>query len=175
MKFRVHTALHEESSNGWIWASSPRLRARSIVRITNVETRLSIHCEYREIDSFFLARFNRGKPEGANEMTMKENPIAISLWYRAALGISEIGKDIDLEIEPEGLKWFGVIRAGSQHPDVIARLATRLGVLGVWLGVTSIFVSLLSFASCLWFRVIAISFVAIAALMGFFLTKGVRE
>lgn len=176
MKFRVHTALHEESSSGWIWASRPELRARGVVRITNHANRRSIHCEYREIDTFFLKRFNRGKPDEASEMKMQENPIVISWWYRAALGILEIGKDVDLDLTPERLKLIGVIRAGSQHPDVITRLATRLGVLGVWLGVTSIVVSLLSFnPKSLLVRSVGIGFVILAGLFGIWLSKGVGE
>ena len=101
MKFRVHTALHEETNNGWIWATYPQLQARSVVQITNLATKRSVHCEYREIDKFFLKRFNQSKPDATNQMTLEENPIAISLWYRNALGIQGIGMDVDLELNSE--------------------------------------------------------------------------
>jgi len=119
MKFRIHTALHGETNNGWIWASFPQLQARSVILITNTETKRSVHCEYREIDKFFLKRFNQCKPDIANQMTMEENPVLISLWYRNALGIRGIGVDVDLELVSERFKLLGIIRAGSQHPDMI--------------------------------------------------------
>jgi hypothetical protein len=176
MKFRVHTALHEESSDGWIWASNTGLRPRSIVQITNRETARSVHCEYREIDTFFLRRFNRDKPHGASEMTLEENPIAIGLWYRAALGIPGVGKGAELELAPQKFKGIAAIRAGSQHPDVMTRLATRLGILGAWLGVTSIVVSLLSLnPNSLLFRAAAIGFAILTGIAGLWLSKGVKE
>lgn len=182
MRFRVHTALHEESSNGWIWASLPELRGRHhditrrIVKITNPDTRRSIHCEYRELDTFFLRRYNRDKPHDARGLTIDEAPIVINLWYRAALGISGINVDVDLDVRPEKVKWLGAIRAGSQHPDVITRLATGLGVIGVWLGVTSVVVSLMSFRpDSLLFRAVAIAIVILSALFGIWLSKGVNE
>jgi hypothetical protein len=90
---------------------------------------------------------------------MEENPIAISLWYRNALGIQGIGMDADLELNAERFTLLGIIRSGSQHPDMISRLATHLGVLGVWLGITNIVVSLLSFHPAgLWVPGIGIGF-----------------
>lgn len=176
MKFRVHTALHEETSSGWIWASCPQVRARSIVRITNVNNKRSVHCEYREIDRFFLDRFNRGKPDTASEMTMEENPIVISLWYRNALGIPGIGRNVDIDLNPEKCQLLGILRSGSQHPDVITRLATRLGVVSIWLGVTSIVVSLLSFhPKSLWFPAAGIGFILLVGSFGIWLSKGVGE
>lgn len=176
MKFRVHTALHEETNNGWIWAWYPQLHARSVVRITNLVTKRSVHCEYREIDKFFLKRFNQSKPDAANQMTTEENPIVISLWYRNALGIQGIGVDADLELDTEGFKLLGIIRSGSQHPDMISRLATRLGVLGVWLGITSIVVSLLSFhPTGLWFPCIGIGVILLTGVLGIWLSKGVEN
>ena len=176
MTFRVHTALHEETNNGWIWASYPQLQARSIVQITNRATKRSVHCEYREIDKFFLKRFNQSKPDAANSMTMEESPIAISLWYRNALGIKGIGMDADLELNAEKFKLLGVIRSGSQHPDMISRLATRLGVLGVWLGITSIVVSLLSFhPTGPWVPNIGIGFILLSAVLAIWLSKGVQS
>jgi hypothetical protein len=176
MNFRVHTALHEETNNGWIWASYPQLQARSVVQITNLATKRSVHCEYREIDKFFLKRFNQSKPDAANQMTMEENPMAISLWYRNALGIQGIGMDVDLELNAERFKLLGIVRSGSQHPDMISRLATRLGVLGVWLGITSIVVSLLSFHPAgLWFPGIGIGVILLTGMFGIWLSKGVEN
>ena len=176
MKFRVHTALHEETSNGWIWASCPQFQARTIVRIINVESNRSVHCEYREIDAFFLKRFNQGKPETASQMTMEENPIVISLWYRKALGIPGIGMDANLDLKFEKYKLLGIIRSGSQHPDVITRLATRLGVVSVWLGITSIVVSLLSFhPKSAWFPGIGFAFILFAGVLGWWFSKGIEQ
>ena len=176
MKFRIHTALHEETNNGWIWALYPQLQARSVVRITNPTNGRSVHCEYREIDKFFLKRFNQCKPDMANQMTMEENPIAISLWYRNALGIHGIGMDVDLELNPDRFKLLGIVRSGSQHPDMISRLATRLGVLGVWLGITSIVVSLLSFhPTGLWLPGVGIGSILLTAVLGIWLSKGVEN
>lgn len=176
MKFRIHTALHEETNNGWIWALYPQLQPRSVVQIKNLATKRSVHCEYREIDKFFLRRFNQSKMDQANQMTVDENPMVIGLWYRNALGIQGIGMDVDLELNAERFKALGIVRSGSQHPDMISRLATRLGVLGVWLGITSIVVSLLSFHPAgPWFPGLGFAFILLTGVLGIWLSKGVEN
>lgn len=176
MKFHIHTAIHEESNNGWVWARIPGLRSRAIVRITNLENNRSVHCEYRKIDDLFLDHYNRFKPDRSRQMVLAEKPIMINLWYRSALGIERIDVDADLYFRPETFKVLGMIRAGSQHPDVITRLATRLGMLGVWLGMVSIVISLISLNAvppCL--RLLGITFMAATGVLGVFLSRGIKD
>lgn len=180
MNFRVHRALHEETNSGWVWARRGELVPRSIVRITNTANGRVVCCEYREIDRFFLQIYCRRYPDNTMILKTDENPIVISFWYRNALGIRSIEKDIDqnvdLIIQPERLKILGMIRTGSQHPDIVARLATRLGILGVWLGAAGIATSLLFFnPSSLSARAVVAGFVIAAGLLGVWLSKGVRE
>lgn len=175
MRFRVHAALHEESTSGWVWSKVDNVESRSLVRIVSKTTNKSVICEYREIDSFFLHYFNARRRDGSQEMTMVERPVVISSWYRGALGIKGIGHDVELNITPVRLRWLGSIQGGCQHPDVVVRLATRLGVLGVWLGLTSVMMSVLSFE---WFRkpwLIAILLTAVigAGILASVVCKGV--
>jgi hypothetical protein len=61
----------------------------------------------------------------------------MSQWYRDALGIVETtiksGQRTRLTIRVPWQPW-GSIRAACQHPDVVACIGTRLGVIGAWLG-----------------------------------------
>lgn len=73
----------------------------------------------------------------------KDGPIiVIGEWYRNHLGIPDsthrTKKKARLVIEPQAVPVWAELRVAAHHPDPMVRLATRLGVLGAWLGVLGI-------------------------------------
>jgi hypothetical protein len=172
-KFYIQAALHDESSSGWIWASQPGLLARSLVKITNKRNNKSIICEYREIDQYFAKTYNQASDEkGAEGLQSDKKPIVISLWYRHALGIGSERIYEELSIDPVS-SILSTIRAGSQHPDQMVRLATGLGMVGVWLGLDSIAFSLLSLFHGITITCIALSIMIVSGGIFLYLCKGV--
>jgi hypothetical protein len=65
----------------------------------------------------------------------------LSDWYRKALDIKPAHK-AQLDIESLKDHFWCALRAGCQHPDPMVRLATRLGVLGTWLGISGLLFAL---------------------------------
>jgi hypothetical protein len=174
-KFYIQAALHGESSSGWIWAARSELLARSFVKITNKRNRKSVICEYREIDSYFIKTYDCASEEKCAEpLRLDKNPIVMSLWYRHALGIKNEGIYEDLSIDPISSK-FSVIRAGSQHPDPMVRLATGLGLVGVWLGIDSIGLSLIPLIPYFGINCLVLAVMVITGCFFLHLGKGVRR
>lgn len=173
-KFYIQAALHGESSSGWIWAHQPELLARSLVRITNKRNNKCVVCEYREIDSYFVKTYNQASSEkDAEPLQLDKNPIVISLWYRHALAIDEKTYE-ELSIDPV-TNILATIRAGSEHPDQMVRLATGLGMLGVWLGLDSIALGLLSLIPGVIMTCIALGIMMISGGLFLYLGKGIKR
>jgi hypothetical protein len=128
-EFAVYAAIADESNEGWIWLySANQLPTRTIVKITNVDTDRSVYCVSRRVDENF------------QRLSTKQLPldtVVMSQWYRDALGIVETtiksGQRTRLTIRVPWQPWDS-IRAACQHPDVVACIGTRLGVIGAWLG-----------------------------------------
>jgi hypothetical protein len=55
---------------------------------------------------------------------------------------SETEHPVHLQIKPLRLWGWRSLRVTSHHPNIVVRLATRLSVLGAWLGITSIMTSI---------------------------------
>lgn len=140
MLYRVLAALDRHLDSGFVWTNDPRVHGRSLIRILNPETGKSIYCEALRADKNFMAQYASGN-------TFQPSPttpfIVINGWYRANLEIDETNADINLSIEL--CKGFlAQIRAGLAHPQVIARIATILGLTGVLLGVLGLIVGVIS-------------------------------
>lgn len=132
----IRKALAEESNEGWVWMAK---RSRTIVRINHPEGRRSVYCQVRDLrDNNFTRRYN--KPPRRN-IVYPDETIVMGQWYRDALGIpgataaDNVGGRADLIVKELSRWGWGALRAACHHPDAYVRLATRLGVLGAWLGV----------------------------------------
>ena len=135
----IRASLHDEANEGWVWVED--FPSRSLIRIINQTNDRSVVCKTRKFDKNFLDRYNA---EGAGRIEineLKQNTIVMSGWYRDALGgfgttdkDNETGK-VSLNLCPlrRWKPWYQM-RAASHHPDIVVRLGTRLGALGVWLG-----------------------------------------
>ena len=152
MEFDVYAALHEETDKGWVWFLDPNLTSRMTVTIVNGHK--TLYCEYREIDENFLTLYNERShtrkidPEGTwaeahqkhdlhklNNPRKFQNILVISGWYRDALGIGEKAQSCNLDIKRPRCSAWADLRAACQHPEPGVRVATRVGLLGTWLGV----------------------------------------
>jgi len=147
--YRIYPSLFEEMNEGYVWVNEPEWDSRKVARITNVSNGKTIYCETRTIDDGFKNNY-REKNSGINdtrplEMVLEEgdNQIVISQWYRDDLKI-DTGKDVKLRIEKSC--WpYGNYFAAIQHPNVVSRLASRIGIWGFILAILSISVGLLTF------------------------------
>ena len=112
-------------------------------------------------------------------------PIVMSQWYRDALGGIGTRERIELWLTPPKEPWLKMkevwygFRAACHHPDIVARLGTRLGVLGAWLGFVGL-VGLIPpvFATLPWCSDIPLRggtlAVIIAGIVGWFACRGVN-
>ncbi len=109
------------------------IRNRAIIKITNKKK--SVYCEFLKIDENYLEKYNNGR-------TLKiENPsntIIANEWYRTRLGIKKTNQDENITIQPAN-NLIGKLCASLQHPQLIVRISTKLGLLSFGLGLISLF------------------------------------
>ncbi len=108
---------------------------------TDYNNKKSVYCEQLIIDSNFVEDYNGRKR--TRKIDVKEPTICISEWYRLKLDDIETGREYELEkISSEYQLWhikqWWKIRACLQHPQVVVRLATWLGVIGIFLGIIGV-------------------------------------
>jgi hypothetical protein len=148
-RYTIYAATESEYNEGYVWMLCPPLRSRAIIELRNSGTGFTTYCEARHIDQNFLTRYT------ASERTTVaggiSDPIAslvISEWYRNALGGFDTTFQRRSDGEDDGTTtikirrmWLPVwreLRAASHHPDIAVRVGTRLGMLGVWLGLVGV-------------------------------------
>ena len=139
MKYSVYAATPEEINVGWVWIGSPKLPSRGIVKITNEQANATVFCEALQIDENFLAVYNT---PGRIPIHQPDRTIVMNAWYRRLLGGVDTQSEQELKITSADT-WWGRIRTCIQHPQVVVRLATWLGIISVVLGVTGVILSLL--------------------------------
>lgn len=137
---KLFAALREDTQQGWVWLQDTRLKSRSIVKIKNPANGKVVYCEALQIDQNFLSAYNQSP-----RITISNPQIAlvISGWYRAALGDLSTQADVPLEIKPSNC-WWGKFKACTGHPQIIVRVASWLGAIGLFLGVVGLVLGVLS-------------------------------
>lgn len=142
--YTIYPASEAEINEGWVWLKVPDLPSRTIVKIQNGGH--SVFCEYRKIDSYFIENC---KDDRHIELKDPNDALFIGAWYRDALGgfepTSHSGNQISLDVTPGLIPVWSSLRAASHHPDFVARLGTRLGVVGTWLGIVALTPTVLEF------------------------------
>ncbi|GAA5072274.1 hypothetical protein [Lysobacter panacisoli] len=128
---RIFAALGDDAHQGWVWLQDPTLPPRCVVKITNLATRKSVHCEALQMDVSFLQGYNQSPRITINDPA---SSLVIGAWYRAGLGGLSTQTDVRLKIVAKN-SWFGQFRACVGHPQVVVRLAAWLGGVGFALGV----------------------------------------
>lgn len=155
-KYIIRVALHEEANEGWIWTKG--FRSRTIVRIRNPANKSTVFCQIRRLDENFVEIYN-DDPKKRRIPLIDADTIVMSQWFRDALGELKTTHPnnktglVNLKIDPyeHYWRWWGSLRAAAHHPDIVVRLGTRLGVIGVWLGLVGIGIPLLQMIlSCEW-------------------------
>jgi hypothetical protein len=145
----VYAARHDESDKGWVWSKKEGTLTRTIVLLKNREKKRSVYCEYRELDRNFVNLYNDEHRGFDPKYSLPTNPaqwkdiIIIGGWYRDALGHIKQQSTIDLDIVKPLLSSWAGLRAACQHPDPGVRVATRLAVIGTWLGVIGLLFAVL--------------------------------
>lgn len=176
--YTIYAALAEETNDGWVWFRDPAVPARTVVKISNPGTGRVIFCQARRIDDNFLKVYK--EKESTLPIAVSDDALVIAEWYRDALGGFETThhskKPVSLKITEAKLPAWRSLRASCQHPDIVARVGTKLGVLGAWLGLVGVAPVVLDHTGIekgYW----AATFVAIAviaAIVGFLACQGTK-
>jgi len=164
--YSVFSALHEETDKGWVWTRLEKAEgftSRITIKISHAGR--SVYCEYRSIDANFVKRYDRSdntkcmyfktkeeaRREPVSDLTSLSKVIVISDWYRKALGdfgtTWKSGERQKLAISKPRCALWADLRAACQHPEPGVRVATRVAILGTWLGVTALLPALVEIES----------------------------
>lgn len=127
---KIFASLREDSQQGWVWFKNDTKSFRSVIKIKNLENGKSIYCEALQIESNFLHIYNQPPRITISD---PKNSIVMNGWYRDKLGL-KTQVDIPLNIKDMDNPW-GKFKACTDHPQIVVRLATWLGVLGLILGI----------------------------------------
>jgi hypothetical protein len=145
--YTVHHALREDINEVSVWIGDPRHRSRSVIKIVNPRgglfSRRSVYCAVRQFDKYYD---KRREERDLSKIIPRAEHIAMSEWYRAALGIDCAGDTAKAELifRKTCVLLWPYLRAACCHPDFVARMATRLGVGGLLLGALAVWFGLLA-------------------------------
>jgi len=142
MKYKVQAALREDLNEGWVWGPDLKFEQRPIVKITNLDNKKTVYCEYLTINDNYIENYNR--PKDTVEIKIGTNVITMNEWYRKRLGIPETKKEYNLTIATERARILAQIRMGLQHPQAVVRITTVLAIIGAILGVISIVLGIIA-------------------------------
>lgn len=131
--YRVLPALRADMNEGWVWLGRKNSELRPIIRIKNKTKGKKIYCECLEIDNNYLTEYNQPSRYRIQEAEIN-SVVTMNDWYRKKLGNLEKNREYELEVE-EYKTAFGKLHACLGHPQTIVRVATKLGLWSVALGV----------------------------------------
>jgi len=135
MKLRVFASLAEDVNNGWVWLPESIVPKRVVVKIRNLDNNKSVYCEVLPIGKNFAARYNR-----AGDTIEIENSVAcivMNEWYRDKLGIQSSQTEHDFKVTTADNP-YGHFKASLSHPQIVVRLAMELAIVGLVLGIVSL-------------------------------------
>jgi hypothetical protein len=142
MNYIVFAALKDDINAGWVWVAKPDLPQRAVVRITNRKNDTTVYCEKLAIDDNFLVQYNY--PQSSRiKITDPTKSIVINEWYRSKLGNLSTQSEYDLQIDLAA-NLYGHVRSCIDHPQIVVRLATRLGLWSIALGVIGVVIGVAS-------------------------------
>jgi hypothetical protein len=142
---KLFAALSEDVQQGWVWLVDPRLPPRGIVKL--LYRGKAVYCEALQIDRNFLKRYNV-HGEGRCFITDPQKSLVINGWYRAKLGNPATKEDHSVTIRACSwwpFSWYGKVWACLEHPQIVVRVATWTGIIGVVLGILGIVLGILPF------------------------------
>lgn len=137
---KLFAALSDDAHQGWVWLQDASLPARCVVKITNQANGRSIYCEALQFENNFLTEYNK-PPRFTIEYPASS--LVIGAWFRAGLGNLRTQSEVSLSIKRCSSPW-GQFRACTHHPQIVVRLATWLGGIGLVLGLIGVVLGLWS-------------------------------
>jgi hypothetical protein len=155
MKYSIYAALREDVNSGWVWVDTPVFKQRAVICISDTAIRKKVYCEILRIDKNFLNYYNKSR-EGLCPFTnfgiikrfeIKSDipTLVINQWYRRKLLGDDGSTQSKHELQiTEVDNWYGKIRACLQHPQVIVRIATTLGIISVVEGLIGLVLAIAS-------------------------------
>jgi hypothetical protein len=145
-EFVIRAALAEETNNGWVWICGPSkddLASRPVAKVRR-PWHLRGTYETRKIDPNFLGEYNND-PKGVRiDINTTFDILVMGEWYRNALAIAATTQSnnktgaVPLVVKKVQCWGWRSLRSACHHADPVVRLATRLGVLGTWLGLVAL-------------------------------------
>lgn len=144
-QFKIYAALNEDVNQGWVWLHKSQLppgsSQRSIVKLSASDTSKHVYCDTRSIDKNFINHYNES-PHTKN-IDESNSVLVAAEWYQIRLGVE---KDDEAEIKVTSANhYYGKIRACLDHPQIVVRLSTMLGLLSVFLAIIGIVLGALPF------------------------------
>jgi hypothetical protein len=130
-KFMIYASLHEEIEAGWVWLSTPTLPPRSIICIYNPGPDKKVYCEALQIDENFLRKYN--DPNSGRHLDGSVPQLVMNAWYRSRLGNIGTKSEYELNITQSNCLLWKLL-ACIHHPQVVVRMGTWLGIIGILLG-----------------------------------------
>jgi hypothetical protein len=142
--YDVHTSLDEDKNEGSVCIRNTGLKKdldgqRRIIRVT-AGTGKSIFCEALYADHWYMEKWTaRWTTRHLTIPPADENLAFISSWYRIRLGIGMRHQELEIEYrETSPRPFWWQVRACTDHPQVIVRLATLLAIIGLGLGILAL-------------------------------------
>ncbi len=140
LPMKLFAAREDDAHQGWVWLQRSSLPARSVIKIRNPMNGNCVYCEALQIDDNFLKNYNQSP---RFTITQPSDTIVIGAWYRAMLGGIQSQAELPLEITTCN-SWWGQFKYCTGHPQVVVRLATWLGGIGLLLGLIGLVLGIIS-------------------------------
>ena len=150
MLYTIYPCLYEDINSGIAWIPSGIIKERAIIIIKNEIKNESIYVDALSVDDNFINKWNEYSVEEYIEnnkilyrkkikrkkVTNYDQYVYLNDWYRKKLHVKKYEK-IELKIEICN-SLIGDIFALLQHPQAVVRISSKLGLLGVILGLLGI-------------------------------------
>ncbi|PMG57690.1 hypothetical protein BCU89_09295 [Vibrio splendidus] len=140
MKYYVLASLAEDINSGWCWIKGSDVSNRSLIQIKNNTNGKSVVCEALSVDGNFTEKYTNNNSSLTNKKLLDtQNVILMNAWYREKLGINQTQSKYDIQVSFV-TKWCvgKRIKACTMHPQVVVRLSTWLGLIGIFVGAVSL-------------------------------------
>jgi hypothetical protein len=134
-RLKIYAAPTEDVNQGWIRLGDCGLPHRSIIKLSASTTSKHVYCEVLTIDENFINAYNENPKH--IKITEPQSALVASEWYRKKLGDLKTRTESEIDVTPVNC-FCGQICACLDHPQVVVRLATILGLVGCILGLVAV-------------------------------------
>ena len=128
--------MTDDVSQGWVWLGGLKLPHRSVVKLRAADTGKSVYCEVLSIDDNFIDNYNDPDAKRFKIKDKNQSVLVAAEWYRTRLGIEKTGDEVDIEVITD-IPFRG-LWAALDHPQVVVRIATKLGIWSVILAAAAL-------------------------------------